>query len=83
MDYGYSGLFKSQNKGNTNGVDLFSKINSLNNKITPNRVKSIILDQSHEKFEDLGGWNALGTIETSDGRFIRPLNSNSGNAFKK
>ena len=77
MDYGYSGLFKSQNKGNTNGVDLFSKINSLNNKITPNRVKSIILDQSHEKFEDLGGWNALGTIETSDGRFIRPLNSNS------
>jgi hypothetical protein len=77
MDYGYSGLFKSQNKGNTNGVDLFSKINTLNNKITPNRVKSIILDQSHEKFEDLGGWNALGTIETSDGRFIRPLNSNS------
>jgi hypothetical protein len=77
MNYGYSGLFKSQNKGNTNGVDLFSKINTLNNKITPNRVKSIILDQSHEKFEDLGGWNALGTIETSDGRFIRPLNSNS------
>ena len=77
MDYGYSGLFKSQNKGNTNGVDLFSKINTLNNKITPNRVKSIILDQNHEKFEDLGGWNALGTIETSDGRFIRPLNSNS------
>jgi hypothetical protein len=64
MNYGYSGLFKSQNKGNTNGVDLFSKINTLNNKITPNRVKSIILDQSHEKFEDLGGWNALGTIET-------------------
>ena len=78
MDYGYSGLFKSQNKGNTNGgVNLLSKINSLNNKITPNRVKSIILDQNHEKFEDLGGWNALGTIETSDGRFIRPLNSNS------
>ena len=58
--------------------DLINLFNySLNNKITPNRVKSIILDQSHEKFEDLGGWNALGTIETSDGRFIRPLNSNS------
>ena len=77
MEYGYSGLFKSQNRGNSNNIDLFSKIGTLNNKITPNRVKSIILDQSHEKFEDLGGWNALGTIETSDGRFIRPLNSNS------
>ena len=77
MDYGYSGLFKSQNKGNTNGVDLFNKTNTLKDKVTPNRVKSIILDQSHEKFEDLGGWNALGTIETFDGRFIRPLNPNS------
>jgi len=77
MEYGYSGLFKSQNKGNTNGVDLFSKTNTLKDKVTPNRVKSIILDQSHEKFEDLGGWNALGTIETFDGRFIRPLNPNS------
>jgi len=77
MDYGYSGLFKSQNRGNSNNIDLFSEIGTLKNKITPNRVKSIILDQNHEKFEDLGGWNALGTIETSDGRFIRPLNSNS------
>jgi hypothetical protein len=77
MDYGYSGLFKSQNRGNSNNIDLFSEIGTLKNKVTPNRVKSIILDQNHEKFEDLGGWNALGTIETSDGRFIRPLNSNS------
>ena len=76
MDYGYSGLFKSQNRGNSNNIDLFSEIGTLKNKVTPNRVKSIILDQNHEKFEDLGGWNALGTIETSDGRFIRPLNSN-------
>jgi len=76
MDYGYSGLFKSQNRGNSNNIGLFSEISTLKNKVTPNRVKSIILDQSHEKFEDLGGWNALGTIETSDGRFIRPLNSN-------
>ena len=56
----FSGLRKSQNIGTPNSTDVLSKINSLNNKITPNRVKSIILDQNHEKFEDLGGWNALG-----------------------
>ena len=27
------------------------------------RVKSILLEESHPRFEELGGWNALGTIE--------------------
>ncbi len=27
------------------------------------RVKSIILDETHPRYEELGGWNALGTIE--------------------
>ena len=27
------------------------------------RVKSILLDENHPRFNELGGWNALGTIE--------------------
>ena len=27
------------------------------------RVKSIILDETHPRYEELGGWNALGIIE--------------------
>jgi hypothetical protein len=34
-----------------------------NNNLVFGRVKSIILDESHPRYEELGGWNALGTIE--------------------
>jgi len=33
------------------------------NNLVFGRVKSIILDESHPRYEELGGWNALGTIE--------------------
>jgi hypothetical protein len=33
------------------------------NNLIFGRIKSILLDESHPRFEELGGWNALGTIE--------------------
>jgi hypothetical protein len=33
------------------------------NTLLYGRVKSILLDESHPRFNELGGWNALGTIE--------------------
>jgi hypothetical protein len=34
-----------------------------NNNLVFGRVKSIVLDETHPRYEELGGWNALGTIE--------------------
>jgi len=48
---------------------LFSSSKIQRNSIVPGnnlafgRIKSILLDESHPRFEELGGWNALGTIE--------------------
>jgi hypothetical protein len=33
------------------------------NNLIFGRIKSIILDETHPRFNELGGWNALGTIE--------------------
>ena len=33
------------------------------NGLTSGRIKSILLDETHPRFDELGGWNALGTIE--------------------
>ena len=33
------------------------------NNLSFGRVKSILLDENHPRFNELGGWNALGTIE--------------------
>ena len=44
-------------------VGQFLITSGLSNLITPVRVKSIILDDKHPRFEELGGWNALGIIE--------------------
>ena len=35
----------------------------INPTLTPVRVKSILLDETHPRFKELGGWNALGLIE--------------------
>jgi len=40
----------------------FFEINR-NLKILPARVESIVLDESHPRFKELGEWNSLGTIE--------------------
>ena len=44
------------------------------NNIKAVRVVSIILDESHPRFKELGGWNSLGVIEFED--VINPLASN-------
>ena len=40
--------------------------------ITAVRVKSIVLDEFHPRFKDLGEWDALGTIEYED--VVNPVN---------
>ena len=44
------------------------------NNVKAVRVVSIILDESHPRFKELGGWNSLGVIEFED--VINPLASN-------
>ena len=56
MDYGFSGLIKRVN----------SNLNNFTQPIvtlTPVRVLSILLDETHPKFKELGGWNSIGLIE--------------------
>jgi hypothetical protein len=85
MNYGFSGLNKNLNSRLSNSTNL---LNNLENKdiIISVRVKSIILDETHPRFKELGEWNALGVVEyeivnspTSPGGFLPiayPLYSN-------
>ena len=58
-NYGFSSFYQSQNSNVANS----SK--NLSNKNAPfsGRVISVVLDSSHPRFEELGGWSALGAIE--------------------
>jgi len=56
----YGDLVKNTNKNN--GFNSFNLLKTAD-LITAVRVVSIILDENHPRFQDLGGWNALGTIE--------------------
>jgi hypothetical protein len=49
-------IFKSSDGNNIDNQSII-------NIFQPVRVKSIILDESHPRFKDLGGWNGLGIIE--------------------
>ena len=57
----------------------FLAVSGLSSLITPVRVKSIILNDSHPRFTELGEWNALGIIEydsvtkPSDGKQASPV----------
>lgn len=59
--YGFDSLNSNLNAGNKNYA--IDTANSLNSLITAVRVKSIILDDTHPRFNEVGGWNGLGTIE--------------------
>jgi hypothetical protein len=86
MDYGFNSLNKNLNSRQSNNTNLF---NNLENKdiIISVRIKSIVLNEAHPRFKELGEWNALGAVEyeivnspTSPGSFYPiayPLNSNS------
>jgi hypothetical protein len=58
--YGQTSLQTTLN-GNRTFFGLIPKSTSEN--LTSVRVMSIVLDETHPRFEELGGWNALGTIE--------------------
>jgi hypothetical protein len=55
-NYGYSGLVNNLSPNR-------AFVNSNNGNIFSVRVISVILDNSHPRFLELGGWNALGAIE--------------------
>ena len=59
--FGFSGLNKNLNTNVGNNFNT-NTAQGLSNLITPVRVLSIILDESHPLFPKLG-WNALGTIQ--------------------
>jgi hypothetical protein len=53
---------KASRRNENTDIGFFDRL-KLNNLITSVRVKSIVLDDTHEKFKDLGEWSALGAIE--------------------
>ena len=50
------------NNSKQNSFNTFTSL-SLNNLITSGRIISIVLDETHPRFKELGEWNGLGTIE--------------------
>ena len=59
--YGLGALNQAFNSSNQNN---FNTLNTgAGNIFQPVRVKSIVLNESHPRFKELGEWNALGIIE--------------------
>ena len=86
-DFGFSSLNNNLNLSNNNGFGV-STLSKLDDLIVPARVKSIVLDSSHPRFLNLGGWSALGAIEyglvtdelaSSELSIAYPLNPNIKN----
>ena len=65
------GAFNQALNSSTNA----SNVPSIGNILQPVRVKSIILNESHPRFKDLGEWNGLGIIEYEN--IANPISSNS------
>ena len=61
-NYGFSSLNQSLNTNNNNNFAINTAL-SVADIFQAVRVLSIVLDETHPRFEELGGWNALGTIE--------------------
>ena len=62
--YGFSSFNNSLN--NQNQENIFQTLSTLQQLITAVRVKSIVLNDKHPRFKELGEWNGLGTIEFQD-----------------
>jgi hypothetical protein len=62
MAYGFSGLNKNLNSRLSNSTNVLN-ISGLDSLILAVRVSSIVLDETHPRFKELGEWNALGVIE--------------------
>jgi hypothetical protein len=74
MTYGFSALNNSLNANSNNGFNVANAISQAN-LIRAVRVLSIVLDETHPRFKELGEWNGLGVIEFED--VINPLPSPS------
>jgi len=72
--YGFSALNQQLNANLDNGFNVNNAIVQ-SYLIKAVRVLSIVLDESHPRFKELGEWNALGVIEYED--VINPLPSPS------
>jgi hypothetical protein len=72
--YGFSALNQNLNNflGNNFNTNLAQQQASL---IQAVRVSSIVLDENHPRFKELGEWNALGAVEYVD--IVNPLPSES------
>ena len=87
--YGFSSVNRQVNFQNSKGSQVSSQIEEINQKFIYARVVDIILNDTHPKFEELGGWSSIGTIfylniEVSDNNLnnsliAKPLLSNSKN----
>jgi len=73
-NYGFSALNNNLNANSNNGFNVANAISQAN-LIRAVRVLSIILDETHPRFKELGEWNALGIVEYED--VINPLPSPS------
>jgi hypothetical protein len=70
--YGFSALNQQLNANANNGFNITNAISQAN-LIRAVRVLSIVLDETHPRFKELGEWNSLGIIEYED--VINPLTS--------
>ena len=61
-DRGLIGINSRVNSSRENNFALLTGLN-LKSLIAVGRIKSIVLDELHPRFEELGEWNGLGTIE--------------------
>jgi hypothetical protein len=59
--FGFESFNKQLNTVNQGNV--FNALATLAQTVTAVRVKSIVLNESHPRFKELGEWNGLGTIE--------------------
>lgn len=67
---GFSGLNQNLNQ-NSGAIERNLGLNKqgLENLIVTGRVASIVLDESHTRFDELGGWSSIGYIEFVDVNF--------------
>jgi hypothetical protein len=63
--YGFAALNQQLNANANNGFNVANAISQAN-LIRAVRVLSIVLDETHPRFKELGEWNGLGIIEYED-----------------
>jgi len=59
---GLNGLNRNLSKPRGSQDNLLNQLNSMNNRFIVGRVTDIILDDNHPNFNQVGGYNGIGTI---------------------